>query len=71
MLPANRNACAMYISVPLAISSMSKTCTKARLMLDNISTTAIMYWTNLKPVSFICSELKRGDADLRPPSIRE
>lgn len=60
MEPANRNACAIYISVPLAISSMSMTCTKARLMLDNIRTTAIMYWTNLKLVSFIRSKLKKG-----------
>lgn len=66
MEPANRNACAMYISVPLAISSMSKTCTKARLMLDNISVTAIMYWTNLKPVSFICSKLKKGAQNCAP-----
>lgn len=47
MEPASRNAWAMYISTPPAISSMSITWYTAMAMELMISTTAIEYWVTL------------------------
>lgn len=47
MEPASRNAWAMYISTPPAMSSMSITWYTAMAMELRISTTAIEYWVTL------------------------
>lgn len=44
MEPAKRKACAMYIRVPFATSSMSNTWTNASTILLTISSTAQAYW---------------------------
>lgn len=44
MEPANRNAWAMYINVPLFTSEMSMTWYTAMAMLEMINITAIVCW---------------------------
>lgn len=47
MEPASRKACAMYMRVPFATSSMSKTWKNASTILLTISSTAQAYWIPL------------------------
>lgn len=58
MEPASRNACAIYMSVPLATSSMSKTCIKASAMLLMINSTAQAYLTFRD--GDICQSFRKG-----------